>query len=313
MKVAVVEMPTVLAQVEHNMKTAENYIEKAAKEGAELIVFPEFFTTGFAFCEAIWDAIIASETVEDTMQNWSTKYQIAVGGSYLWYDESKEETYNKFGLFFPNGEQFFHKKDIPTAIENYCYTKGDDNRVFETPLGKIGIAMCWEQLRYDTLRDMKEKVDFVIGGSCWWGFAKEDGKLMYHMLEKSNRRLAQQIPYVLSDTLGVPFIHASHGVSFEGGTLKDMHVTCVRKINGDALILDGTGKKLISANQNAGVYFADIMPGSLKTKVELPENEYWVKKLPTMLEKGFYMLNENYSKYYEKVTKEEIRKRLQKI
>lgn len=79
MKVAVVEMPTVLAQVEQNMKTAENYIEKAAKEGAELIVFPEFFTTGFAFCEAIWDAIIASETVEDTMQNWSTKYQIAVG------------------------------------------------------------------------------------------------------------------------------------------------------------------------------------------------------------------------------------------
>lgn len=214
MKAAVVEMPTVLADVQQNMRTAQEYVQRAAREGAALIVFPEFFTTGFAFSEAIYDAIADSADVEERMREWSRTYGIAVGGSYLWYDSESGETYNKFGLFFPTGEQYFHKKDIPTAMENFCYTAGDRERTFETPLGRIGIVMCWEQLRYDTLREMTGKVDLVIGA---------------------------------------PFIHASHASSFQGGTLRDINRKCTRKIHGEAMILDDSGNALCRAEQKADI------------------------------------------------------------
>lgn len=34
-------------------------------------MFPEFFTTGFAFSEAIYDAIADSADVEERMRKWS--------------------------------------------------------------------------------------------------------------------------------------------------------------------------------------------------------------------------------------------------
>lgn len=310
MKAAVVEMPTVQADVQQNMRTAQEYVQKASGEGAALIVFPEFFTTGFAFSEAIYDAIADSVDVEERMREWSRTYGIAVGGSYLWYDSESGETYNKFGLFFPTGEQYFHKKDIPTAMENFCYTAGDRERTFETPLGRIGIVMCWEQLRYDTLREMTGKVDLVIGGSCWWGFAEEDGHLLYALLARANARLAGKIPHVLAKTLGVPFIHASHASSFQGGTLRDINRKCTRKIHGDAMILDSTGNALCRAEQKAGICYAEVEPLFGKEAVRLPEDKYWVLRLPKLLEKGFYMLNEKFAQYYEQISKAEIEKRI---
>lgn len=310
MKAAVVEMPTVLADVQQNMRTAQEYVQRAAREGAVLIVFPEFFTTGFSFSEAIYDAIADSADVEERMREWCRAYGIAVGGSYLWYDTESGETYNKFGLFFPTGEQYFHKKDIPTGMENFCYTAGDRERTFETPLGRIGIVMCWEQLRYDTLREMTGKVDLVIGGSCWWGFAKEDGWLLYVLLAHANARLARKISHVFSKMLGVPFIHASHASSFRGGVFRDINRTCTRKIHGDALILDGSGKTLCRAEQKAGIYYAEVEPSHGKEAVSFPEDRYWVLRLPRLLEKGFYMLNEKFAQYYEQISKAKIAERI---
>lgn len=149
-------------------------------------------------------------------------------------------------------------------------------------------------------------VDFVIGGSCWWGFAKEDGKLLYYMLEHSNKRLAERIPYTFSKILGVPFIHASHAGSFRGGILKDIHRLCERKIHGDALILDQSGTAVCKAGRQPGLYYGEVRPDGNRREVTLPKQQYWVLKLPRLLEKGFYMLNEKYAEYYEKITKPEL-------
>ena len=57
MKIAVVNMPTVFANHNANMTTAVNYIKQASVEGAKLIVFPEFFNTGFAVSPMLLEAI----------------------------------------------------------------------------------------------------------------------------------------------------------------------------------------------------------------------------------------------------------------
>ena len=100
------------------------------------------------------------------MREWAVKYQIAIGGSYLEFDTEKQEIYNTYSLILPTGEVYKHRKDIPTAAEGFCYTYGDEISYFDTPIGRVGIAMCWEMLRYNTIRRMIGKVDFILVASC---------------------------------------------------------------------------------------------------------------------------------------------------
>ena len=101
MLAAITWMPTVFAEVEENLKRAERYAAAAAGKGARLIVFPEFFTTGFALNEKMMQSILASDEVEKRLLSLSQRYGIAIGGSYLHYDSEKEEVFNTYGLFFP--------------------------------------------------------------------------------------------------------------------------------------------------------------------------------------------------------------------
>lgn len=303
MKIAVVNMPTKFADHQSNMTTATNYIQHASKEGAKLIVFPEFFNTGFAVAPKLLEAVKQSQTIEEELASLSATYNIAIGGSYLRCDTTTKNIYNVFGLFFPDGKQYFHKKDIPTALENFCYTNGDEQSAFDTPLGRIGIVMCWEQLRYQTVKRMAGKVDFLIGGSCWWNFAPEDGMEVYNLLHDLNAHLALEAPVTFSKIMGVPMIHASHCGSFSGSAMSDIKKLCSRTIESAAVVTDAFGNLLLSQHETAGCFLADIEPGCIKSNIDIPENQYWIPKLPQAMTNGFEMLNKQYAQIYETQTK----------
>lgn len=52
--------------------------------------------------------------------------------------------------------------------ENCYYIGGSDDGILETTAGNIGVALCWEFMRTRTVRRLLNRVDLVVGGSCWW-------------------------------------------------------------------------------------------------------------------------------------------------
>ena len=174
MKIAAVHMDAILADVNANMENVKKRIEEAVKDEAELVLFPEFFTTGFAFTPKLLEAVLKYENPQIKLSKWAKEFNVIIGGSYLQFNG--EDTLNTFSLTFPSGEVFTHSKDIPTLIEHFSYTYGDKNNVLETSIGNIGVALCWEQIRYDTIKRMVGKVDLILAGSCWWGFCSDDPK-----------------------------------------------------------------------------------------------------------------------------------------
>ena len=71
-------------------------------------------------------------------------------------------------LFFDSQGRFLgkHRKIMPTALERIIWGFGDGSTipVFETPIGKIGAAICWEN-RMPLLRTAMYAKGWIFGPS----------------------------------------------------------------------------------------------------------------------------------------------------
>src|SRR3546814_3951842 len=52
--------------------------------------------------------------------------------------------------------------------ENAFYIGGADDGVWETGIGTLGAAVCWELVRHQTIRRMQGRVQFAMTGTHWW-------------------------------------------------------------------------------------------------------------------------------------------------
>ena len=208
-------------------------------------------------------------------------------------------------MTFPSGQVFTHSKDIPTVLEHFCYTYGDKNNVLETPIGNIGVALCWEQIRYDKVKRMVGKVNLLLNGSCWWGFCEDDTKDL-HVSTKETQAIALTAPISLAKILHVPVVHASHFATFTGLKFPNGDKPETRMIMGATQIIDEDGNVIDRRlyNEAAGIITRDVKYNTLPKKAESIETEdYWIPKMPPLFLKGWEILNPLCEGYYKKVSK----------
>ena len=301
-KIAAVHMKCVLGNVEENMKTALKYIIDAKEKGAELILFPEFFNTGFAFNTKILEAVKYNDNPQKLLSKWSKEYNIIIGSSYLNYNGLN--TLNTFSLTFPNGSVFKHSKDIPTAFEGFCYAPGDEENILETPIGNIGIALCFEQIRYNTLRRMNGKADLILACSCWWSFTQSDGDI--YKLNKKSAHIAEAAPVNIAKILSVPVVHSSFNAQFEGINFFDNNIKEKRTILGATQFIDAKGNVLSikKYNDKPGIIVQNVNYNkNLRNIVDLPQDKYWISEFSPQFNDIFFKLNNVCSEYYEKISK----------
>ena len=76
MKVATIQMEAELANVDSNLKMAERLAEDAFRDGAELVLIPEFFTTAMGFHPNMCDTVrkIDGKPLQ-MMKNIAAKYK----------------------------------------------------------------------------------------------------------------------------------------------------------------------------------------------------------------------------------------------
>jgi len=305
MKIAAVHMSTILADIKRNMTTAENNIREAAEKGAELVLLPEFFTTGFSFSPRLLRTVLMFNNVQEQLNEWAKKYNVIIGGSYLAL--AGEDVKNVFSLTFPGGEVFFHHKDIPTLFENYCYTDGDTNNVLETPIGSVGVALGWEQIRYDTLKRMGGKAQIVLAASCWWGFSENDSPEL-RSISKEYEKMAVNAPISMAKFLRIPVIHSSHNASYKGMNFPTGNTIQVRTVLGATQVIDADGEVTarLMYNEGPGLLISDVQFGNRARTVNI--DDYWIPEMPRILLSAWDNLNPMCKGYYRSVSKPVIEK-----
>lgn len=298
LKVAAVNFNAVFANVDENIKQVANYVKQAADVGVELILFPEFFTSSMGRSEAMLDVAVKSGHVEDILIQLASQYNIIIGGSYVLFDG--KDSHNLFKLVFPDGSVFLHKKDIPTIAENCYYTCGDENNILKTSIGDIGVALCWEMNRYDTLKRLSQKVDIVLAGSCWEDL--RDGT----PLRQYNKQFALQTPVTFAKLLHVPVIHSNHCGKVTAVDFYDEKNPFTFQMVGATQIIDENGNVIArqSFDEGEGMVISEIsLKRGKKKPADINYSKYWIEDMPDQ----YIYAWENYSgickDYYNNVAK----------
>ena len=163
--VAVVQATPVMFDKNKCLEKVLEYIKECAKNGAELIVFPELFIPGYPL-GMTYGFTVGSRTA-DGRKDWKVYYDNSIlsdgeemqavasaakeHGVYvsLGYSERDAITstlYNSNMMFSPEGECLNHRKLKPTGAERVVWGDGQKDYfpVMQTPWGPMGNLICWE-------------------------------------------------------------------------------------------------------------------------------------------------------------------------
>jgi N-carbamoylputrescine amidase len=148
--------------VAENLARARQWAEQAARQGAELVLLPELFAIGYEFNTHAWSS---AEPQGGPTERWLTEtartHSFHIGGSYL--ERRGDDFFNTFALAGPMGIIGRVRKRHPCSLEAYIFKGGDDPHVIETPLGNIGVAICYDgSLREVWDRLLPDDPDLVL-------------------------------------------------------------------------------------------------------------------------------------------------------
>ena len=153
-------------EIENNLKKSINLIEKAAEQGANIILLQELFQTPY-FCIQYDEEIFKlAQTFENNslinkMSEVAKNYKVVLPISF--FEKDNNAYFNSIAVIDADGKVFgkYRKSHIPDGagyLEKYYFNPGDTGfKVWQTTYGKIGIGICWDQWFPEAARIMALK------------------------------------------------------------------------------------------------------------------------------------------------------------
>lgn len=158
-RVAAAHVAPVLLDRDACIGKACQWVERAGREGVELLVFPEVFVPGFPYWINCYPPLAQGElnvrymrasvavpgpeieTVCDAARNAGVTVVLGVS------ERDGGTCYNTQVFIAADGTLLGkHRKLQPTYAERYIWGQGDGStlRVWDTPVGRVGGLACWE-------------------------------------------------------------------------------------------------------------------------------------------------------------------------
>jgi len=166
-KVAIVQESPILLDRKKTIEMAVGLVEKAAEGGAELVVFPEAFISGYpawiwrlrpggdwGISEELHTRLLNSSVDIDSNElsplceaAKKNKITVVCGLNERDGKLSRATIYNTVVIIGEDGSILNrHRKLMPTNPERMVWGFGDGSglNVVDTPVGKVGTLLCWE-------------------------------------------------------------------------------------------------------------------------------------------------------------------------
>ncbi|CAN4270241.1 COG0388 Predicted amidohydrolase [Methylophilaceae bacterium] len=243
-KVAGIQMAS-SPQVSSNLIEAERLIAIAVKQGAKIVVLPEYFCMmGFKETDKVK---VREKEGEGPIQHFLAKmakeYKIwLIGGTVPLTSNFPKKVRNSCLVYNDKGVQVarydkIHLFGLDLGTEHYheenTIESGDSVVVVDTPYGKIGLSICYD-LRFPELYRAMGEVDILVVPSA---FTETTGKAHWECLLRA--RAIENLCYVIAPAQG--------GYHLSG-----------RETHGNSMIVDPWGVILDRLPRGSGVVMANL-------------------------------------------------------
>jgi predicted amidohydrolase len=149
LRVATVQMESAAGDKEANLAKVEAFVERAAAEGAQLVVFPECCVTGYWFLRNLSPQALAAlaEPLDGgpsikRLVALARRHGVVIGAGFV--ERGANRVYhNSYAVALPDGEVHCHRK--LHAFEHPLIRSGSQYTVFDTLFGwRIGVLICYD-------------------------------------------------------------------------------------------------------------------------------------------------------------------------
>ena len=144
LRVGAVSCRATVNALSENMAAAAAWIDRAAKAGVELLLFPELSLTGYSTSGPAAQPLNAAAPVCAELGKLADKYGITLAAGMAWQEEGGPKRL-AHGLWLPSGELHLYYKTHLGQREKGEYTAGDELPVFRLPKVTVGLQLCLEQ------------------------------------------------------------------------------------------------------------------------------------------------------------------------
>ena len=313
LRAAAIQMDCRVGDVEANLAHAQTLVEQAADRGAQLIVLPELFNTGYEYTDRN-DTL--AEPLYGRTGGWLTETAQRLGVHLVGSFPARiaGQAYIVALLAAPDGRRWVYRKVHVSVWENLYFASGDAPLIAETDLGRIGLFICWDEVFADLARAYQGRVDLLCVPSSPPTFIGQvedaEGRALTGV--KTPRFLGQEADVVdwfrraqetHARSAGVPLIYAARCGTFYSPLpygwpfLMTLGLRAAWRvlraagsryyfrgpIMGRSCILDAQGERLASAGEGGeAVLTATVQPGAPDpaTLPPLPKGRALVPGIP---------------------------------
>ena len=197
-----------------NLERFLSFMEESAARGTTLLLFPELSLTGLP--ETLSMAWPHPESLQhfhgnaepvpegESVQKLIEKAKVL--GLYVCWSMTELDKENRFRnaavLIGPEGYIGKYQKQNPAGTEAFeMEASREPCPVFDTPIGKIGLLICYDKVFPAVVRQMKlQGAEIVLSPTAWPGMNRKLGRLdlmmQYHRWSGTNRALENGVVLV---------------------------------------------------------------------------------------------------------------------
>ncbi|WP_339891456.1 carbon-nitrogen hydrolase family protein [uncultured Alteromonas sp.] len=275
-KVAIVQIPPAILDLKEGVARAVTAIREAAHQGAELIVFPESWLTGYpawVFDLAIWDdaqarywhgkfleqcPTIDSDSLLPIRQAAADCNVNVLLGLNERARAHAGSIYNSTLLIGPQGQTLnVHRKLTPTHTERIAWAQGDGAglNVTASSVGRIGSLICWEHW-HPLMRQTMHFQDEEIHVACWPDMADSHIVSVKHYAFEGRCFVISAAQYLRASDVPEPLREAYRkGLGNTGAVMEDDSIF----FNGGSGVAGPNGEWVIAPTFNeSGIIYASL-------------------------------------------------------
>lgn len=168
-RVAVAQMDCVLGDVPANLERIEALADRAARrDGARLVVLPECATTGYFVGDRVRElATTADGPVMGRLAGLADSLGIHLAVGVI--EAAGPDVYDSLALFAPGeGLLATYRKVHLFAGERAMFRPGGSACLVDTPLGRLGLTVCYDLLFPEYVRGLVLRgAQLIVNGTNW--------------------------------------------------------------------------------------------------------------------------------------------------